>query len=82
MSQDPTPTRADPAVTSEPTGSRSMISGIATPSGRVAAPRAGGHAMTVRDLNAYYGETHAVKGVSLDYAANGVTAMIGPSGCG
>ena len=26
--------------------------------------------------------THAVKDVSLDYAANQVTAMIGPSGCG
>src|SRR5206468_5285557 len=26
--------------------------------------------------------THAVRGVSVDYAANQVTAMIGPSGCG
>jgi phosphate transport system ATP-binding protein len=39
-------------------------------------------AMTLRDLHAFYGETHAVRGVSLDYAANQVTAMIGPSGCG
>jgi phosphate transport system ATP-binding protein len=39
-------------------------------------------AMTLRDVHAYYGETHAVRGVSLDYAANRVTAMIGPSGCG
>jgi len=59
-----------------------MISGITAPSGRAAAPRAGGYAMTVTDLNAYYGEIHAVKGVSIEYAANGVTAMIGPSGCG
>ena len=34
------------------------------------------------DVNAYYGDTHAIKGVSLDYAPNQVTAMIGPSGCG
>jgi phosphate transport system ATP-binding protein len=34
------------------------------------------------DLHAYYGDQHAVKGVSLTYAANEVTAMIGPSGCG
>jgi phosphate transport system ATP-binding protein len=39
-------------------------------------------AMTLRDVHAYYGETHAVRGVSLDFAANQVTALIGPSGCG
>jgi phosphate transport system ATP-binding protein len=33
-------------------------------------------------LHAYYGDQHAVKGVTLTYAANQVTAMIGPSGCG
>jgi phosphate transport system ATP-binding protein len=33
-------------------------------------------------LHAYYGDQHAVKGVTLTYAANEVTAMIGPSGCG
>jgi phosphate transport system ATP-binding protein len=36
----------------------------------------------LEDLHAYYGDQHAVKGVSLTYAANEVTAMIGPSGCG
>jgi phosphate transport system ATP-binding protein len=36
----------------------------------------------LRDINAYYGDTHAIKGVELDYAPNQVTAMIGPSGCG
>ena len=39
-------------------------------------------AMTLRDVHAYYGSIHAVRGVSLDYAANQVTGMIGPSGCG
>ena len=47
-----------------------------------AAPSAQGHAITLRKLSAFYGETHAVKEVDLDYAANRVTAMIGPSGCG
>jgi phosphate transport system ATP-binding protein len=41
-----------------------------------------GRTIALRDLNAYYGDTHAVRGVSLDYTANRVTAMIGPSGCG
>jgi phosphate transport system ATP-binding protein len=36
----------------------------------------------IKDLHAYYGDQHAVRGVSLTYAANEVTAMIGPSGCG
>ncbi|HEX7300502.1 MAG TPA: phosphate ABC transporter ATP-binding protein PstB [Solirubrobacteraceae bacterium] len=42
----------------------------------------GGHAIALRNVNAYYGATHAVKDVNLAYAANRVTAMIGPSGCG
>jgi phosphate transport system ATP-binding protein len=36
----------------------------------------------LQDVNAYYGDVHAIRGVSLDYAPNQVTAMIGPSGCG
>src|SRR5262245_28556854 len=33
-------------------------------------------------LNAYYGSTHAVRGVDLRFEAADVTAIIGPSGCG
>jgi phosphate transport system ATP-binding protein len=40
------------------------------------------NALTLRDVHAHYGETHAVRGVTIDLAANQVTAMIGPSGCG
>jgi phosphate transport system ATP-binding protein len=36
----------------------------------------------LRELNAYYGSTHAVRGISLGFAADKVTAIIGPSGCG
>ncbi|QEC50719.1 phosphate ABC transporter ATP-binding protein [Baekduia soli] len=38
--------------------------------------------ISVRGLEAYYGDNHAIKDVSIEYAANRVTAMIGPSGCG
>ena len=38
--------------------------------------------MQVRDLNLYYGETQALKNISMDIAAKRVTAFIGPSGCG
>ena len=38
--------------------------------------------VSVRDLNFYYGENHALKGINLTLVANRVTAFIGPSGCG
>ena len=49
-----------------------------------AAQPAGTVARTIEidGLRAFYGDNEAVKGVSLTYEANRVTAMIGPSGCG
>jgi phosphate transport system ATP-binding protein len=38
--------------------------------------------VALKGLDAYYGTTHAVRGVSLDFSADRVTAIIGPSGCG
>jgi phosphate transport system ATP-binding protein len=38
--------------------------------------------VSVRDLNFYYGEHHALKNINLTLVANRVTAFIGPSGCG
>lgn len=38
--------------------------------------------MTVKGLDLYYGDFHALKNISLDMHANEVTAFIGPSGCG
>lgn len=38
--------------------------------------------MTARDVRVFYGETEAVKGVSIDVLKADVTAFIGPSGCG
>jgi phosphate transport system ATP-binding protein len=38
--------------------------------------------ITVKGLNAYYGANHAIKDVTIDYAPNRVTAMIGASGSG
>lgn len=36
----------------------------------------------VRNLDFYYGDFKALKGINLDIEANKVTAFIGPSGCG
>jgi phosphate transport system ATP-binding protein len=38
--------------------------------------------MTARDVHVHYGETHAIRGVSMDILMEDVTAFIGPSGCG
>ncbi len=38
--------------------------------------------VTANDVNVYYGDKHALKGVNLAIQANEVTALIGPSGCG
>jgi len=38
--------------------------------------------ISVKDLNLYYGDNHALKGISMDIRQNAVTAFIGPSGCG
>jgi phosphate transport system ATP-binding protein len=38
--------------------------------------------ITVRNLNFYYGDNRALKGINLSLYANKVTAFIGPSGCG
>jgi phosphate transport system ATP-binding protein len=36
----------------------------------------------VQDLHFYYGRSHTLKGIDLQFPANRVTAIIGPSGCG
>ena len=36
----------------------------------------------IRNLDLYYSEFHALKGITMDIPANEVTALIGPSGCG
>ena len=38
--------------------------------------------ISVRDLELYYGQNHALKGINMDITPNTVTAFIGPSGCG
>lgn len=35
-----------------------------------------------KNIDFYYGEFHALKGISMDITQNSVTAFIGPSGCG
>ena len=45
-----------------------------------AAEAKAGHAVKLDKLNAYYGDQHALKDVTIDFPPNEVTALIGPSG--
>ena len=38
--------------------------------------------LSIKDLCLWYGETQALKNVSLDIPERSITALIGPSGCG
>jgi phosphate transport system ATP-binding protein len=40
------------------------------------------HIIETKDVHFYYGKKEALKGVSLDFKSNEITALIGPSGCG
>lgn len=42
----------------------------------------GKYAVSIRDVNCYYGASCALKNVSLDIPENSIYAFIGPSGCG
>ena len=60
---------------------------VAAPQASDLKPRAASAAaprdkIAIRNLNFYYGETKALKNVSLPLYANQATAFIGPSGCG
>src|SRR5580704_11936401 len=66
-----------------PIGSVNMETSVKSPSPKAPDPVAATTMrMQVRNLNFYYGKTHALHGVNLDVATNKVTALIGPSGCG
>ncbi|MBN2841113.1 MAG: phosphate ABC transporter ATP-binding protein [Coriobacteriia bacterium] len=55
-----------------------------TPLSGAARPEAleGAAKFTVRALDFYYGDFHALTGMNIDVRENSVTAFIGPSGCG
>mmetsp|Transcript_18390 Transcript_18390/g.29764 ORF Transcript_18390/g.29764 Transcript_18390/m.29764 type:complete len:125 (+) Transcript_18390:7474-7848(+) len=38
--------------------------------------------ISARNVQVYYGDTHAIKDVNVDIGSKAVTAFIGPSGCG
>ena len=68
---------------------RTSVSTESLPSGQaqtVPAPAGGngrvGHTVSLESLQAYYGQHHIIKGMTIEFASNQVTAIIGPSGSG
>ncbi|MBV8733568.1 MAG: phosphate ABC transporter ATP-binding protein [Solirubrobacterales bacterium] len=45
-------------------------------------PQQRGHGVSVKALNAYYGDNRTIKNISIEFPASEVTAIIGPSGSG
>jgi phosphate transport system ATP-binding protein len=80
VTSDPPPTTGEQSEQTEPIKQRRFGgdgSAVAT-----RATTATGHRVAVEDLNAYYGDQHAIKSLSINFEPNQVTALIGPSGCG
>ncbi len=70
----------EPQARTEQKGPSIAISGVGAPTpGR---KRRDVGNVQLKGLGAYYGTNHAVRGVSLDFDSEKVTAIIGPSGCG
>lgn len=42
----------------------------------------GSSAVSVKNMNVYYGNFHALKNINAEFPRNKLTALIGPSGCG
>jgi phosphate transport system ATP-binding protein len=66
----------------EPTRGRPEQTEAAPDRAALGARHGKGHAVVVKDLHAYYGQVHAVRGIDIDFPPGEVTAIIGPSGCG
>jgi phosphate transport system ATP-binding protein len=80
-STDPTERRTEPAPDRDrPQPTPGAAAMVRRPRSR--ARDATAKRVTVEKLDAYYGQNHAVKDLSLEFLPNEVTAIIGPSGCG
>jgi phosphate transport system ATP-binding protein len=79
MATDPPDRTTDATPDNPPTA---PSAGVMARKPRSRARDATGKRVVIEDLNAYYGGNHAVRGLTLEFAPNEVTAIIGPSGCG
>ncbi|MFP4228935.1 MAG: phosphate ABC transporter ATP-binding protein PstB [Salinivenus sp.] len=90
---DPRPDRTAETEAADVDSAASSPPGSVSPNGRAATEDASAETsanpsektrakIRIRDLNFWYTDTHALKGISMDVQSHQVTALIGPSGCG
>jgi len=74
----------DQRISEETVAESPPVQRLGVPEAKPAAREVASEARAVRleSLNAWYGDHHTIKGLSLDFAANRATALIGPSGSG
>jgi phosphate transport system ATP-binding protein len=75
-------TSADPQVGAEPAGQVAPARPQAAVRGSTAIPTRDARAVRLEGLNAWYGDNLTIKDLTLSFAANQATALIGPSGSG
>jgi phosphate transport system ATP-binding protein len=81
--ENPTMTEPNPDPQTRPQmGSGPSVRPISAARRRTSERRRAVGAVDLKGLHAHYGSNHAVRGVSLAFDPNEVTAIIGPSGCG
>jgi phosphate transport system ATP-binding protein len=84
--EDPMTTTTDPVAPAVDRDGREALLPrpvvAAEPKTGAPAAASAGPKLTMRDVDIYYGERRAVRGVDIDVKANAITAFIGPSGCG
>jgi len=66
-----------PTPNGQPTSAEEPSTAASTSSPSAMQPK-----IEIDDLDFWYGDNHALQGVSMDIQSNRVTALIGPSGCG
>jgi phosphate transport system ATP-binding protein len=76
------PNRESQAQRQEQAGAARPAVTVREDSGRHGKTRRDIGNLELKDLNAYYGTNHAVRGIDLAFPSDKVTAIIGPSGCG
>ena len=72
----------DEVKTQERTENESRDESLAANEQPAITPISDGAKIRTSDLNVYYGETHAIKNITVAIPARQVTALMGPSGCG
>jgi phosphate transport system ATP-binding protein len=77
-------TMTEPADSPDQTEAQTLTAAPepAAPARRPGTTASNTHHVALEDLNAYYGDHHAVKDLNLTFEPSRVTAIIGPSGCG